>query len=1166
MTEFSAKSAVAQKEEEILKFWQDNKIFEKSLGKPSPKGEFVFYDGPPFATGLPHFGNLVPGTIKDVIPRYKTMQGYHVDRRWGWDCHGLPIENLIQKENNLKTSKDIEEFGIKAFNQKAKDSVFRYAKEWGEIIPRTGRWVDMKNPYTTMDSSFTESVWWGFKELYDKGLVYKDFKTMHLSPLLETTLSNFEVNLGYKDIKDISVTVKFELEDEPGTFVLAWTTTPWTLPANVALAVGESIDYVKVLKDDEKYIVAKNLASQIFGDDYIVEEEMTARSLIGRSYKPPFDYYARKPDLENKENAWKIYPANFVTAEDGTGIAHEAPAFGEEDYQLLKEFNLPFVQHVNINGTIKDEAIDFAGLQAKPKDDPTATDVEVLKNLAEKGLLFSKEKIEHSYPHCWRTEAPLLNYATSSWFIKVTDLKDKLIKNNNKVNWVPESVGKLRFGNWLEDAKDWAISRNRFWGTPMPVWQSKNGDTKIIGSLDELKQKTKFKNNYMLLRHGEAEHNVKRITSDDNSVSSSLTEKGKADAFELVKSLKSKKIDYIYVSPLDRTEETAEIIKKELGLNDTQVITDDRIKELQTGVNGQDVDKYRKIYKSHIEKFDRAIGDGENLVDLKTRVGDFVHDIDSKHEGKNILIVSHEYPLWMLFSVADCLSRKDSVTLKTGDNDFIQTGEVKDVEFFALPHNDEYELDFHRPYIDEVVFEEDGKTYTRISEVFDTWIDSGSMPFASNSYPKDQTRFKPGSFLSKGKRFPADFIAEGLDQTRGWFYTLLVWGTGLFGKSPYKNVVVNGLVLASDGKKMSKSLDNYPPIYDVLDKYGADAFRYFVMNSPVVKADDLRFSEKGVDEVMKKIILRLDNVVSFYELYSPESRIQLSRASTLMERNPESSNVLDKWIIERLREACEETTRSLDNYELDRGARPFLDFVDDLSAWYLRRSRDRFKSKDNKEALQTLRYVLTEFSKILAPYMPFKAEDVFQRVQITDNRRQGKSVHLEDWPTIKLVDGGVLEEMKIARDIVTLALEKRASAGIKTRQPLQKLEVKDLKLGSDFVEIIKDEVNVKEVVENSSLQDIVALDTSITDELRQEGSAREIIRAIQDLRKKMKLSPEDRILVHVEYIGKLQEVFDKYEEMIKETTKTTEFIRMDNLESDEVDINGEKIKFVLQKV
>ncbi|MFA5023207.1 MAG: class I tRNA ligase family protein, partial [Candidatus Paceibacterota bacterium] len=516
------KSNIAKMEESILQFWQENKIFAKSVAKEAPKGNFTFYDGPPFANGLPHYGHLIAGTIKDVIPRYKTMQGYQVRRRWGWDCHGLPVENLVEKELGLKSKKDILEYGVENFNDKARASVMRYADEWKRVVPRLGRFVDMGDDYRTMDASYSETTWWIFKRLHDKGLIYEGYKSMQICPRCETTLSNFEVSQGYKDVTDIAVTVKFELlDDSPSTssgqartYVLAWTTTPWTLPGNTALAINKEITYVKALNKEtgEKIILSEKAfaeqAEKVLG--YEVIEKIKGEDLIGKIYKPVFDYYANDPKLEHKENGWKIYGADFVTTEDGTGVVHIAPAFGEDDLNLGRTNNLPFVQHVAMNGTFKPEVKDWPGVPVKPIENPQATDIEVLKNLAGRNLLFAKEKFTHSYPHCWRCDTPLLNYATSSWFVKVTDFRDKLVSANQQVNWVPEHVRDGRFGKWLEGARDWAISRSRFWGAPLPVWRCADcGAIKVFGSFDELaKEQKQSGNKYWVMRHGDAEANA----------------------------------------------------------------------------------------------------------------------------------------------------------------------------------------------------------------------------------------------------------------------------------------------------------------------------------------------------------------------------------------------------------------------------------------------------------------------------------------------------------------------------------------------------------------------------------------------------------------------------------------------------------------------------------
>jgi isoleucyl-tRNA synthetase len=633
-----------------------------------------------------------------------------------------------------------------------------------------------------------------------------------------------------------------------------------------------------------------------------------------------------------------------------------------------------------------------------------------------------------------------------------------------------------------------------------------------------------------------------------------LTEEGKTQVQKAVAELKNKKIDLIFVSPLIRTQETAEIVRSALGLSSDMVITDERIREVQTGFDGRSIEEYRKAFPTLNEKFEKKVGNGETLAELKSRVGDFIYDIDAKHEGKNILIVSHEYPIWMLHAVKDALCETGTIALKESVEEFIETGEIKLLEFAWLPHDDNYELDFHRPYIDEITWKEGDKTFTRIEDVFDTWIDSGSMPFASAGYPLNKDMFHPGNFLLKGKGFPADFIAEGLDQTRGWFYTLLVWSTALFGKSPYRHVIVNGLVLAEDGKKMSKSLKNYPPLTDTLEKYGADSLRYFLLSSPAVKADDLRFAEKSVDDVMKKIVTKLENVISFYEMHKNDAIVP----------SDESSHVLDRWILARLAQTNQDITSGFEKYELDKATRPIMGFVDDLSTWYLRRSRDRLKANghDKNAALATTRFVLRECAKLMAPAMPFKAEDTFQRTRTTED---DLSVHLSSWPKASGIDEDVLVRMQEARDIVTAALEKRAKENLKVRQPLQTLETK-MQLEDEYADIVKDEVNVKNIEFKPELEEMVWLDASITPELRAEGDARELIRVIQDLRKAAGLSQEDLVVVHATYSDVFAQVLSTHVDMVQSATRTLELIKVADLPGEEVKVNEHGMKIVVQKV
>src|SRR3989339_1523181 len=1108
------KSALAQREEEILARWQEKKIFEQSLTKPaSAKSfgeakEFVFYDGPPFATGTPHYGHLIGGTIKDVIPRYKTMQGFHVSRRWGWDCHGLPVENLIEKELGLKSKKDIEDYGIGNFNAKARASVMRYADEWKKTVPRLGRFVDMDNDYRTMDPTYTETIWWIFKNLSDQGLIYEGYKAMQICPRCETTLSNFEVNQGYKDITDISVFVKFKVQnsklktaiqnskvkDEDNTYIVAWTTTPWTLPGNVALAVGKDIDYVKIkIKNEESedyYIIAKSRLEAVMASRgnlvtvYNIEQTFKGSDLIGLSYEPVFDYYSNPNEAEIRrrsalspresvswENGWKIYGADFITTEDGTGVVHIAPAFGEDDMKLGQKENLPFIQPVGLNGVFKPEVGDgLAGQPVKPKDNPQATDIEIIKILAAKGFLLAKEKIIHSYPHCWRCETPLLNYAASSWFVAVTKFRHKLVSTNKEINWVPADIKEGRFGKWLEGARDWAISRSRYWGAPLPVWVcNKCAGKEFIGGIADLKKKTGGRNNFFVIRHGEADSNVLGIISSDPKNPHHLTERGKAQVKEAAEKLKTKKIDLIFVSPFVRTQETAKIIAGILNLAPEKIIIDDRLHEVYTGeLDGKSDAEYQRFFESRLAKFDKKPVGGENYTEVKNRMTEFIYDIDAKNKGKNILIVSHNTPVWLMFAGVLGLAPNQAIDLRHEANDFIKNSEIKELPFVLLPHNHNYELDLHRPYIDEVVFDcPCGGKMKRVPEVFDCWFESGAMPLASAHYPfENLNKFNPVSnWFKKSVGFPAEFIGEGLDQTRGWFYSMLVLAVGLFGKSSYKNVIVNGIILASDGQKMSKRLKNYPDPMLLVNKYGADALRYYLLSSPVVKAEDLCFSEAGVDEVMKKILIRLDNVYSFYEMYSQNTSVPVKNFV------PVSNNILDQWILARLNQLILEVTKAVDKYELDKAVRPVALFVDDLSTWYLRRSRDRFKAnnqKDKTQAIETTRFILEELAKIIAPVMPFYADELYQKVKSFAGK---ESVHLDIWPEahkLTLMEEKIISEMEEIRKIVSFGLEARSKANIKVRQPLKSLKIKNQKLKfseeekKKYQDLIKDEVNVKE--------------------------------------------------------------------------------------------------------
>lgn len=1161
-------------EAEVLEFWKQDKTFERSLKKAAPKGDYVFYDGPPFATGLPHYGHILASVIKDAIPRYQTMNGKRVQRTWGWDCHGLPVENLIEKEMGLQTKKDIETLGVETFNEAARGSVMSYAHDWKNIIPRIGRWVEMDKDYKTMDANFTESVMWVFKTLYDKGLVYEGRKSMHVCPRCETSLSNFEVALNYKDIDDISAFVKFAVKGEKDTYFIAWTTTPWTLPGNVALAVSAKADYVtitvKTVGGVEKYILAKDRLEVIEGE-YAIAATVKGNDLVGREYVPLFDYY-QKGELENRENGWKVCAGDFVTMEDGSGIVHIAPAFGADDMELARVNKLPFVQHVSMDGHFKPEVKDFPGLAVKPQEGHKSTDIEVIKWLAAHGNLLAKKKLVHSYPHCWRCETPLLNYATSSWFVEVTkirDTKNGLVENNKKVNWIPGHIKTGRFGNWVADARDWAVSRSRFWGAPIPVWRcAECGEIKVAGSVADIKKNTpKSGNVYFTLRHGQSENNALDRVSSNPKNTYHLTKKGKKQVEDSVKAfarrLKGKKIDLIVSSDFARARETAQLAAALLGY-DAKVVIDKRLREINCGMfDDKPVAEYHAYFASLEEKFIKAAPKGESLNDVKKRMTEFVYEIDQKYAGKNILIVSHEYPIWALFAGVRGLNGAKAVALRKPNADFIKNAEIKKLDFSSIPHNKNYELDLHRPYIDRVELVcGKGHAMKRVPDVFDCWFESGSMPYGQAHYPfENKKKFE--------KNFPAEFIAEGADQTRGWFYTLMVLSTGLFGKPAFKNVVVNGLILAEDGQKMSKKLQNYPDPMEFVQKYGADALRLYLLSSPVVHAESLQFSEKGVDELYKKVISRLWNVYSFYDMYGQGQKV--------IARPKGKVTGLDAWMLGRLDELVVEVTEGMDNYELDRAVRPIGQFVDDLSTWYVRRSRRRFQKPDDKKdwerASKTLAYILFETSRVLAPFAPFLADALYKSL----NLKKGASVHLESWPkrtspaslraTKKI---GVM--MAEVRMLASLALAKRAQLGIKVRQPLLSLTVQSsvagLKSNKELLAILADEVNVKKIVVKSKVDGMVEFDTRITPELLEEGAVRESVRMIQGLRQDAGYEPKDKITLFVDS-AVLSDMIKKNEALLKKEVGAKTIVFAQDPEGidaySELVLDGDRIWFGIRK-
>jgi isoleucyl-tRNA synthetase len=1146
------KSEVALREEQIQAFWEEQDIFNKSVITPAggaPKGNFVFYDGPPFATGLPHYGHILAGTIKDAIPRFWTMNGYRVRRKWGWDCHGLPLENLIEKKLGLATKRDIEEFGVQNFNEAARDAVMEYADDWKQIIPRMGRWADMEDDYKTMDSTYTESVWWVFKQLHEKGLVFEGFKTMHLCPRCGTTLSNFEVNQGYKDIKDIAVTVKLPLLDEAGavtdTSLLVWTTTPWTLPGNLAAAVNQEFTYVKVkltIEAVEDFVIlAKDRLVQLDGMEVEIVEEIKGSDLVGRRYQSPFPWMVEQ-SFEGKENAWVIQHADYVEiGEDGTGAVHIAPAFGDDDMKLAQEHGVPIVHHVNESGHFHDWVTDFAGQLVKPKDDADSgvthldSDIEIVKALKANGTLLKKENITHSYPHCWRCDTPLLNYATTSWFVDVPSIKDKLVAENDKVNWVPGHVGTNRFGKWLEGARDWAVSRQRYWGAPLPIWRNpETQEYKVFGSLAELKSYVpKSNNHYFVMRHGQSESNVAGVISANITNDDPVTEEGKQQALATAAELQNQNIDLIIVSPFMRTQQTAELVREQLGLPADAVIVDDRIREFDLADEFEGKrwhDDYAANFATWEERFTKELPGSENRRDVTRRVGDFLYDIDATYAGKNILVISHGGCIATL----RCAAAGLNIEQAKEDYDsgrYFANAQLEQLDFTPLPHNDNYELDFHRPYIDDIAIEEDGVRLERVLDVFDCWFESGSMPYGQRHFMGEpQSEFDPENNIG----LPAQFIAEGLDQTRGWFYSLMVLGTALFGKSPYENVIVNGMIMAEDGKKLSKKLQNYSAPMDLADRVGADSMRQYLLNSPVIRGEDLHFSDQEVLELQRKNIGRLHNVLAMYEMFADGT-----------EARADSSNVLDQWIVTRLQELVNDSTAGYKSYELDKATRPIGDFIDDLSVWYLRRSRDRLKGEvvvDRTLALATLRHVLRTLALTIAPSMPFYAEYLWQAVREDE---EAESVHLAAWPTEGVVNEALLEQMEETRAIVTTALEARTKSGIKVRQPIASVHGPALPDGLSSV--VLDELNAKSYV----VADTVAIDTNLTPELISEGAVRELMRAVQGKRKANGLEPKDEITLTVQTDDSGHAAITAYQDLLQKTVGATD-VQFSDTNGDEV--------------
>ena len=851
-----------EREREVEKFWRENHIFEKSIEDRKDAPTYMFYDGPPTANGKPHIGHALTRVIKDMIPRYRTMKGYKVPRKAGWDTHGLPVEIEVEKELGINGKEQIEGYGVAPFIEKCKESVWKYKGMWEEFSDVIGFWADMNDPYVTYHDSYIESEWWALKQIWDKGLLYKGFKVVPYCPRCGTPLSSHEVAQGYKDVKERSAIVRFKKKDE-NVYFLAWTTTPWTLPSNVALCVNPDEDYVKVKQGDYTYILANALVETVLKEDYTVLETYKGKDLEGIEYEPLWG------GLNVKSKAWFVVCDNYVTLTDGTGIVHIAPAFGEDDSRIGRNYDLPFVQLVDAQGNLTKET-KWEGVFVKDADKL------VLKDLDENGKLFDAPVFEHSYPHCWRCNTPLIYYARESWYIKMTAVKEDIIRNNNTINWIPESIGKGRFGDWLENIQDWAVSRNRYWGTPLNVWICECGHMHSIGSVEELKSMSK-----------------------------------------------------------------------------------------------------------------------------------------------------------------NC------------------------------PDN----IELHRPYIDEVTITcpECGKEMRRTPEVLDAWFDSGSMPFAQHHYPfENHEKFEA--------QFPADFISEAVDQTRGWFYSLLAISTLIFNKAPYKNVIVMGHVQDEDGQKMSKSKGNAVDPMDALNKFGADAIRwYFYVNSAPWLPN--RFHDKAVEEGQRKFLGTLWNTYAFYVLYADIDNFDPTKYSL----DYDKLSVMDKWLLSKLNTLVKTVDEYLSNYKITETARALQSFTDDMSNWYVRRCRERFWAKgmeqDKINAYMTLYTALITLSKIAAPMIPFMTEEIYQNLVRSVDKNAPESIHLTDFPAVneEFIDKELEVSMDEVLDIVVLGRAARNSANIKNRQPIGNMYVKaENVLDPFYVEIIEDELNVKSVEFKDDVEEFVS--------------------------------------------------------------------------------------------
>ncbi len=1177
-------------EEKVLDFWKKYNIFEKSLAqRRQMKGEeapkiFNFWEGPPTANGSPGLHHMLSRSYKDIIPRYKSMKGYYVPRKAGWDTHGLPVEIAVEKALGFKSKKDIEKYGIAEFNQRCKESVWQYKDEWERMTERTGYWVDLKNPYVTYKKTYIESLWWILAQAWQKKLLYKGHKIVPWCTRCGTALSSHEIAQGYKETTDASVYIKFrvkkgqkiskDLKANGNVYILSWTTTPWTLPGNVALAVGEKIKYVTIEHkvggasrsgEPEYWIIAKDIHDKegvYFHDMPLAKTTkgkeigvLTGKDLVGLAYEPLWDIKPFQQKSQTAKKAYHVYPADFVTTTDGTGVVHTAVMYGEDDYNLGKKLGLPQHHTVEKSGLFIKDVPKLGGFYAKAKD----TESRIFDHLDKENFLVKTEPYTHEYPFCWRCSTPLLYYAMDSWFIAMSTLRDKLMAANNKVNWIPASIKTGRFGEWIKEAKDWAISRERYWATPLPIWQCKEGHVKVVESLADLESSAVQNNRFILMRHGGAEHNVKDVMASGPETKgkiSHLTKEGKAAADAAAKALKKEKIDLIYVSPFARAKETVKILSKTIS---AKVIEDKRLGEINAGIfNWKTSKEYNSFFDNVTEKFLKAPSGGETLTQVKERVFQFLDEVDSAHEGKTILIVSHGDPLWMLEAAVKNLSNEDSMAVVP-----LQPGEWREIIFKNISYNKVGKVDLHRPYIDRVhlkcekcIPKNKGKKNSRkmvrmerIPDVADVWFDSGAMPFASVHYP-----FENKDLIDKiGVGFPADYISEGMDQTRGWFYTLLAVGVILGRKEVYKNVISLGLIHDKFGQKMSKSKGNIVDPWEMINKYGADVIRwyFYTVNPPGENKD---FDEADLGKVSRRFFGILYNSYLFSET--------LEHTPNPVPEHPHPNHVLDKWILSRLSETVQFATDSLDKYEIGLAARSLESLVDDLSRWYIRRSRDR------NDMVKTLLFVIFEISKMIAPFAPFFADALYKSMAAGD-----KSVHLDNWPEVhaKFIDKDLNKKMEEVRRLAAAGLAKRAEANIKVRQPLASLTIRNnpLNLDGELLEVLSDEINVKKVIFDKGAKEEIILDTNLTEDLKREGAMRELNRAVQALRQDADLKPSDKIELYIEASENIQAAIEAHLDALKSNTGTAaiHYKKTDKFTAlSETKISGEDVWIGLKKL